>query len=349
VVLAANASAGAGGRESQVASKERGPGEVDRSFAGGSQPSVSAHQAASRNSTRAGWRLALLSLGFAVLGAALIFVEDDATAPSRIHTSTPAFKVWATLVIGVIAALPAVWRVGVDLLSRLDLEPRRVLRSWAVPAFIGVVVVVTASVLAGEFARGSGSPYYGGVVRIGIIYTLAVTAAVPAFLAMWECYRQLASDGGTDEKDDAAEVNRLLRLRECLLSALTAVGLLVSVGVLVVGAERQASLADPKYTAPYPSAYVLIWGIGFSVLLLINFLPAFRRLVHLANATIDEFFPILPPGSDGWQNRLQERKDLADLLKVTSGAKDVITSSVLVAGPLISSAFSLFLPGPPPG
>ena len=64
-------------------------------------------------------------------------------------------------------------------------------------------------------------------------------------------------------------------------------------------------------------------------------------------ATIDAIFPILPPGSDGRQNRLQERKDLADLLQVTSGAKDVITSAILVAGPLISSAFSMFLPGPP--
>ena len=84
-------------------------------------------------------------------------------------------------------------------------------------------------------------------------------------------------------------------------------------------------------------------------MLVVNFLPAFRRLIRVASATIDAIFPILPPDSDGWQNRLQERKDLADLLQVTSGAKDVITSAILVAGPLISSVFSLFLPGPPPG
>jgi len=332
-----------------VVSKQRGRVQANRPLLGGSQRPSRARRAGSRGSARAGWSLALMSLGFAALGACLILVGDDATARSRIHTSTPQFKVWATLVIGVIAALPAVWRVGVDLLSRLGLDVRRVLRSWAAPALIGVVLVVTAAILAGEYARGSGSPYYGGVVRIGVIYVLAVTAAVPAFLAMWECFRQLADNGGTDEQDSAVVVSRLLLLRECLLSALTTVGLLVSAGVLIVGAERQAALADPKYTAPYPSAYVLIWGIAFSALLLVNFLPAFRRLIRLANATIDARFPILAPGSDGWQDRLQERKDLADLLKVTSSAKNVITSSVLVAGPLISSAFSLFLPGPPPG
>ena len=94
------------------------------------------------------------------------------------------------------------------------------------------------------------------------------------------------------------------------------------------GAERQAALAAPKYAARYPSAYVLIWGLAFSAVLVVNFLPAFRRLSHRANVTIDTILPILPPGSDRWQARLQERKDLADLLKVTSGAKDVITSAI---------------------
>lgn len=332
--------------------KQRGRDEAGSPVTGGEQRPVSVRQAATPGSAEtlpASWRLAALSFGFAALGVCLLLVEDDATVGSQVYTSTPEFKVWATLAVGVIAVLPLVWRVGVDLLRRLGLEPRRVLRSRAGPALIAVVLVVTAAVLAGAYARGGGSPYYGGLARIGVIYLLAVTAAVPAFLGMWECYRLLADDGGTGGQDGTAGVNRLLLLRECLLSALTTVGLLVSVGVLTTGAQRQAALADPRHTGPYPTAYVLIWGLAFSALLVINFLPAFRRLIRLANATIDALFPILPPGSDGWQNRLQERKDLADLLKVTSGAKDVITSSILVAGPLISSAFSLFLPGPPPG
>ncbi len=92
---------------------------------------------------------------------------------------------------------------------------------------------------------------------------------------------------------------------------------------------------------------MLIFGLAFSALLVVNFLPAFRRLSRQANATIDAILPVLPPGADGWQTRLQERTDLAGLLQVTGGVKDVLTSAVLVAGPLISSAFSMFLPGPP--
>jgi hypothetical protein len=156
---------------------------------------------------------------------------------------------------------------------------------------------------------------------------------------MWECYSQL------DEKRGDIGITRLLLLRKCLLSSLTTLGLLVSVGVLATGAQRQAVLAAPKNSAaPFPSAYVLIWGLSFSALLLVNFTPAFRRLTRRADNIIDTKLPILTPDIDGWQARLQERQDLASLLQVTSGVKDVITSAVLVAGPLISSAFSLFLP-----
>lgn len=330
-----------------MASEQGGRIEVGRLATGEGHRPDAERQEADPGRTTAAWQIGLMSFGFVALGAALILVGDDATVRSLVYTNTPEFKVWAALAIAVIGSLPAVWRIGVDLLGRLGLDSRLVLRSRAVPVLAGIVLVVAVAVLAGEYARGSGSPYYGGVARIGFIYVLAVAAAIPAFLVMWECFRQLAGNGGTNGQDGTAGVNRLLLLRECLLSALTTVGFLVSAGVLTVGAERQAALADAKYTAPYPSAYVLIWGLAFSALLVINFLPAFRRLIRRANVTIDQVFPILLPGSEGWQNRLQERKDFTELLKVTSGAKDLITSAILVAGPLISSAFSLFLPGPP--
>jgi len=48
-----------------------------------------------------------MTFGFAVLGTGLMFIADDATAGSRIYTSTPQFKVWAALMIGLVASLPA--------------------------------------------------------------------------------------------------------------------------------------------------------------------------------------------------------------------------------------------------
>jgi hypothetical protein len=280
----------------------------------------------------------VLPIVCAVLGDCLMVIADKATASSQAYSKTPEFKVWAALMIALMASLPVVWRVGVDLLHRLDNNLRSVLKARAFPVVLGVVMVVTVAVLSGLWARGGDSGYYGDRVRIIVFYVFGVTATVPAFLVMWECYSQL------DGKRGDTGITQLLLLRECLLSSLTTLGLLVSVGVLATGAERQAVLAATKDPAAFPPAYVLIWGLSFSALLLVNFTPAFRRLTHRANDIIDTTLPILTPDSDRWQGRLQERQDLASLLQVTSGFKDVITSAVLVAGPLISSAFSLFIP-----
>jgi hypothetical protein len=288
--------------------------------------------------------VALLSWSsvFAIFGALLFYVQAGATPQSAAYTSTPEFKVWATLTIAMITALPTIWTVGIRLLIRLGADPWRLLsQSWLGPVLVLVVLAITvAAFVAGRLARGNGSPFYGGQFRVAVIYVLAIAATAPAFVAMWECYRQTghlvpASDG----------ITKQLELRDCLLSALTTLGTLVSLGVFVVGAERLATLTDPKLSTTFPAAYVLIWGFSFSALLAVNFLPAFHRLNRIAKATVDALLPVEVPGTAGWQARLQERKDLADLLKLTGSTRDVLMSAILVAGPLISSAFALFLPG----
>jgi hypothetical protein len=278
---------------------------------------------------------------FILLGVLLFFVRADATRGSAAYVGTPEFKVWATLAIAMIAALPTVWTVGIGLLARLGTDPLGLLlRSWlgAVLALM-VPVVAGAAFIAGHLARGSGSPFYGGQFRVTVIYVLGIGASVPTFVAMWECYRQ-----ARHLTPDNDSIGKQLELRDCLLTALTALGSLVTLGVFVTGAERMAALADQRATAPFPAAYVLIWGFSFSALLLVNFLPAFLQLNKTANSTIDALLPLKVPGAEDWQGRLQERKDLADLLKVTGGTKDLLTSAILVAGPLLSSAFALFLP-----
>ncbi|HSZ45069.1 MAG TPA: hypothetical protein VK823_07020 [Streptosporangiaceae bacterium] len=287
------------------------------------------------------WRIGLLSVGFGALGAALMLVDDGGSRGSRSYTGTPQFKIWVTIIIAIVASLPTVWRVGTDLLRRLGLNPRLVFRRHAAPVLALAVLIVAGTTLAGIYARGSdAAPVNYGLVRVEIVYAVSVIAAVPAFLTQWESYGILDRVDGRDD----VYIGRMLGIRECLLSALATIGLLVSAGILAAGAERQAALADAKYTAPFPAAYVLIWGVAFSSLLLVVFLPPFRRLIHHANLTIDDILPILPPRAAGWQSRLQERKDLAELLKVTGSLRDVIISAVLVAGPLISSLVSLLLP-----
>jgi hypothetical protein len=287
-----------------------------------------------------GWLIAS-SLGFAVLSAGLVFLGDGATVRSRAYTGTPEFKVWAVLVVALVALLPTIWHIGIALLSRLGVDGYHLLFRTSLGPLLLVTVVALSliALFAGSLlfdlnVTSRPNPYFYGPIRLTIIYLLALGAAVPACVAMWVCYRHA----------ERAGITELLRIRECLLAALTALGTLLSLGVFTTGAQRLAAQAAPKVAISFPAAYVLIFGFAFSALLLANFAPAYHRLTTACKDTVDTVLPIVTPPAENWQGRLQERKDFADLLKLTSGTRDVVTSAIVVAGPLISSAFSLFLP-----
>lgn len=112
---------------------------------GGEHSAATSPKGGQGGSTAAVLWIGLPTFGFLVLGAGLMFIADDATVGSRIYTSTPQFKVWAALMIGLVASLPVVWRVGLDLLRRLGLDPLSALRSKALPVLAGVILVVAAA------------------------------------------------------------------------------------------------------------------------------------------------------------------------------------------------------------
>ena len=254
-----------------------------------------------------GW-LIVSSFGIAVLSAGLVFLGDDATVRSRAYTGTPQFKVWAVLVVALLALLPTIWHIGIGLLSRLGVDGYRLLfRTSLGPVLLATVVALSLIALfAGKLlfdqnvTSSQPNPFFYGPIRVTIIYLLALGAAVPACVAMWACYRHA----------ERAGITELLRIRECLLAALTALGTLLSLGVFVTGAQRLAAQAAPKVAISFPAAYVLIFGFAFSALLLANFAPAYHRLTTACKDTIDTVLPIVTPPAENWQGRLQERKDL---------------------------------------
>ncbi len=96
------------------------------------------------------------------------------------------------------------------------------LRTWLGPVLVlAVLAIAAAAFVAGRVARGDGSPLYGGQVRVTAIYVLTIGASAPAFVAMWECYRQAARLQPTGDG-----IPTQLALRDCLLSALKALGTL---------------------------------------------------------------------------------------------------------------------------
>ena len=254
-------------------------------------------------------RLVVEVLLCTVVRTTIVLAAVNATIDRRRDVSTPQYKSEAFLIILVWAFLPVVWRVGCDTLDDLGTPARMVLRQRLPVAASGVLAVVVVAIVSGVYARGDKSPLYLGMYRVGLTYFACGVALVPAIASMWQCLPVLNRLRAI-QSADLALIHGLLNVRRALLRSLTAAGSLVSLGVLATGAQRQAVLAyDPH--AAYPASYVIIWGLGFSAALLVNFMPGFRRLTDLANAAVDVAFPLLPPGQQGWRDVLDDRAALS--------------------------------------
>jgi len=264
----------------------------------------------------------------------LLVLQLDANDSLR----RPELQVVAILAIVTVAVLPTVWTVGARLLVRLsDVPP------WRCLLIIHSLVLLSPflAFLASRFVRGNELIIYKSEYFVALNYFLAITASAPAFAAMWECYTKAARLEPNNES-----ITEQIKLRNCLFTALAVLGYLVVLGFFVTTAFMVSSQTNPNIPkpAPFPATYVFTWGFLSSSILLVSFLPAFNRLKKIANNTIDNLLPLMTPDKYDWQIRLKERKDLAEILKITGDDnKALLASAILIAASLIGGVFALFL------
>jgi hypothetical protein len=303
---------------------------------------------APRNGESFGVKETIAVVGFAAIGFVVMVAGWRPSASSRSATGTSQFKVYIAGVAILWALLPVVWSAGWNSMRQLGQRPAVLMRRIAPYLACALAGTIAAAWFSIDFAAIHHHGQQFGKARTLTTYAAALIAVVPAFVAMWCAFVRVVRLEGVDERSSPTQVKTrvlaLLGTRSALLTSLSAAGALVSVGVLVTGAQRLEVLAEPHSNASYPAAYVLIWGASFSGFLIVNFAPAYRRLLVEARDTIDDVLPPMMPPAPDWQARINDRVTLGGLLKVTDGAKDVINSSVVIAAPLVSSIISLFLP-----
>lgn len=276
-------------------------------------------------------------------GVAVVLAYARHTSASTRYSSTPQFLVWALIIIAVWGSLPIVWMTGRTILIDLGTTWRKAFgRSGVLPVGL-IVVVVLVGFLSGQNAYSDARSHYYflGLGRVLVTYAATTIALTPAALVFAEVHHQLRDP----PLDPLERVQLLVRCRRAVSRALTTFGAIVSAGVLVTGAQRQAYLAAHRNANSYPAVYVVVWGAAASAFIIAMFVPVHRRLDTVGTKLVDETLPLLAPGAPGWTDRLDERQALNDLLGLSRGLKDTLDSTVLVAGPLVTAAISFALPG----
>lgn len=278
------------------------------------------------------WLNAAVRVMYVVAGAAVGWV---ATLMSPSRGSQP-WLIWAVLAISLTAACGAVFGYGLARWREI-VGSRRLRRGWLVvysagPYVAGLGMLLVAVVLSRETEEVD-SAVTGRSPAGLLLVAFAGLAALPVVAGLGAIF-QRARMLEDDAVGEGAET--LLALRRLLAGLLAALGSQVTLATLALGAAPQVSAYQP--------AAVLVFGAAWSVVIAIAYAPAAGALraasVRLCRATL----PLAGIEPSDLPARADARHQLEQALGVEHNPVTDIQSGILILGPVLASAFSLFIP-----
>ncbi|UQX88719.1 hypothetical protein M6D93_01650 [Jatrophihabitans telluris] len=308
------------------------------------------------------WPLLCATILSGLVGFASVRIGARHTVASVRYVSTPQFGVWTCTIILAWALIP-----GVLVLSW---SSARALAAEHAPPLIPIVVCAGAAIavadliaLAGYFMSRPATPtgYYLGLPRLLLMFSFAAASLAPGVFAVLRAHRLMRAAHLHRTRPVAERVLELSQLRSALRIALIGGALLVSVGVLATGTQRQAVLAAHPRSADFPAVTVVVWGIAASLVLALLHGPGYLRLGALTRELVDDVLPIQFPdwptavreegrpalteqsGHANWRGRMEDRAAFAELVRGSSGGRNVGAAGLSLAGPVITAGLALLI------
>ena len=232
-------------------------------------------------------------------------------------------------------------------------------RAWwrprSVAGHVGVVVGCTAAVgvAAGvlvDFQHGL--PGYTAKVDIVTALGAGVAGLAAAGVACVACgveeiERGLAASEPMSNAVWEKWTEAYLYLRAALDGLLACTAAIIGAAILSTGALRNATIAwrhslgsTKTADAIFPQEQVLAYGIIFSVVLALLYLPVYERLNGAARQLRDTRAPLIWPPDEQWRERADERSMLNHVLKLDQSATTSFRLAAGVLAPLASSVIS---------
>jgi hypothetical protein len=310
------------------------------------------------------WLLVTLpALAFTVTPLLILVGAKDSDA-SKSFAATPQFYLWLLIV----SASSAVWVLGLVFTgvtaknSLRALEARQIIRLGIAAVMLmscPVALIVWLSGWDGPSVATLGGltapndfPLTHHALKVSVLVGVAVVLGGFAIVAMWAT---AVAIGGIHPrpagrpKPTADDVNTFLALRAEIVALLGVAGVLIGLGTLSAGALRVAALAAPlqahQPALKFAQEYVVGYGLFFSCLLALAFVPAFVA-IQVTGARLRECAHPLPaPASDMFDAVVESRSKLDALLQTNLSATATFKAGVAILTPLAASLIALVLPG----
>ena len=261
----------------------------------------------------------------------------------------PLWPVWASLAVALTSTAGAVFGYGLARWADLcALRPVRV-RDVVVP-IAGLLAVAVLAGLTGlaltvtAHRAGTGWSAFRGWALVSV----ALLGAVPAVAVMYGIRH--AASGGLAAGTRGVQAGAVMALRRLLQRLLAAVGSLVALSTLALGAAFALQQSLPAGFAPGRAAQlapqtVLIFGGAGSALVAAAYAPASTALKTWAQCLCDELFPLGEADkAAAILNQAEDRSKLEQLLGADRSVVADLQTGLVILGPLIASAATAFLP-----
>jgi hypothetical protein len=128
--------------------------------------------------------------------------------------------------------------------------------------------------------------------------------------------------------------------RDMLQKLLWIAGSVLGISILTTGA---LSKFISSFGIDYPMYLVLAYGISFTSILAILYIPAYFSLNKLGFHLRDILFPLPEPNSDSWMEITSKRKSLEELLELRTSIGQNVLSDIPIMAPLLGGLISTLL------
>ena len=216
------------------------------------------------------------------------------------------------------------------------------IRLLAIGIFITIILILLLQVInstnigiAKFFPRGHSQ-------RVGFLVGYSFLATLPEALSMvliyftiQEVFAKIKATA-RNESQAFALVAELQSYREILQSLLMMVGAILSmIPITTAGLRTNLIAAYPQIEPIYPVSYVIIYGLVFTLLLLLVYLPTHLTLAQASRELRDSLCPLNSLST--LKDTVERRKSLDEILQTNIGLTQNLKSGLVTLAPLISS------------
>lgn len=191
-------------------------------------------------------------------------------------------------------------------------------------------------------------PFPGERPKLWVITGLGFVACVPALVTLWGVRGGLDRLGEGIEQSGASEApptQAFLRLYDLAHRALLVLGTIIGGAILGAGAQRNAMIASTNRKDDFPLEYVLLYGLFFSIMLAVVYMPTYERLQSRGDKIVERYATLGGPSDESWSDDYVKRRQLIELLKLEVTLPGSLKAGVAILAPLTSSLLATLLPG----